>query len=184
MFGALAAGLAAGGLGFLGARNTNRHAQDNSREQMAFQERMSSTAYQRATEDLRKAGLNPILAAGHSGASTPGGSSAPVRDALGSATSSAMEARRLHADLANLEATNDKIKSDTALNHSLTKVAEANVINSGFNAKLNEAKVPFEILKGKIFGEGATAVDLFQRNRNSFGNAIGSKIYDFFHRSK
>ena len=49
-----------------------------------FQRRMSDTSYQRAVKDLRKAKINPMLAARFGGASSPGGSAASA-SALGSA---------------------------------------------------------------------------------------------------
>lgn len=70
----------------------------NSAEALAnreWQEHMSSTAYQRAVEDMKKAGLNPILAFANGGASTPGGSGATISGAsMGLASSSALGVSR------------------------------------------------------------------------------------------
>lgn len=63
------------------------------KSQQKFQERMSNSSYQRAVRDMRKAGINPIMAFQQGGASTPSGSSSQPGKGVAESISSAHRVR-------------------------------------------------------------------------------------------
>lgn len=109
------------GAGLFGQSQTNDMQQQMMAQQQSFQERMSSTAYQRASEDMTKAGLNPMMMfSSGSAASTPAGAapSANVKSGMDSeamqrAISTATQVRVANATIDNLVEQNAKIKAET-----------------------------------------------------------------------
>jgi len=108
-------GITGGVLGFIGQQQTNQKNWDiadaanrasaaQAKEQMDFQERMRSTQYQTAIEDMKAAGLNPMLAYSQGGAGVPTGamgsvSTAKMENALGAGVSGYQQLATNNADL-------------------------------------------------------------------------------------
>lgn len=105
------------------------------REQMAFQEKMSNSAYQRATADMRAAGVNPMLAVQQGGAGTPPGALPRVENTqakLGEGLSnSAVQAGALMQAIASA-------KSSTA-NAALAEAQAEKVRSETYPAEVNAA---------------------------------------------
>lgn len=124
--------LIAGGIGYAGQQSTNAANAKQAQQTNAFnaqqaelnrefQDKESSTSYQRGVADLKAAGLNPALAYSQAGASSPSGSTASgvtarFDSSAGAGISSAQRAAEFANDVATSAAQRDQIRASTAAN--------------------------------------------------------------------
>ncbi len=160
--------LIAGAAGLAGGLLGNRARRKESSRNREFQERMSSTSWQRGKADMLAAGINPALAYSKGGASSPGGSMASQEDVISPSVSSAMQAKRLSKELdvmtAQATAARQAAKKSfaEAINQEQMnklwgqgipghkgwipgptwKLAEANAASAGALARLNQLQIP------------------------------------------
>jgi len=162
-WGAAAAGL----FGFLGQKKTNVASAQQAQQQMDFQERMSNSAVQRRMADLKKAGINPILA-GSKEASSPAGQQAPV----GNKARAAVEAATSAQNLKNMIQQEKLADSNTRLADTNTDIAD-NAYNAGLGAA--ELGIQYKNYLQSPAGKAATHAAFFANS----AAAVSGVISDF-----
>lgn len=142
-----------GFLGRSGARQQNQLQMQLADKQMNFQRQMSSTAFQRAANDLERAGLNRILALGKP-ASTPSGAMAPVVNEKATMAQAAMNSARTMAEVKNINANTKLTESKIGMMDPMLQIA--NEFSNGIESiikylkKGNEGKGVVDWLQEKI----------------------------------
>lgn len=134
--GPIAGELIGGAIGLFGAERQNVQSARAADKMMAFQERMFRNRYRYQMEDMRAAGLNPMLAFSQSPPGAPGGASyspvnigAPLGAAMSRGVSTALAAKRLREDTANIRAETDRRKESAATERS-TRMVQSNQIKN------------------------------------------------------
>lgn len=169
--------IAGAGLDYFGQLGANAQNMKMIKEQMAFQERMSNTAYQRAVKDMMAAGLNPMLAYSQGGASTPSGASTSIISPTGSAVKRFQEQLSINSAIDLQRAQTDQSQSQAALNSATTAQAEAQVAkiraetaneiakNPGLQQSLEKALAEIRNLNAGARSSSASAANTEQNTR-------------------
>lgn len=112
--GAIGAAGISGISSLFGGASADRRRRREAQKQRDWAQMMRSTAYQDTVQDMIAAGLNPALAYQQGPSGSPGGGIATQEDYISPAVSSALQTKRLEADISNIRKQNQKLVQETA----------------------------------------------------------------------
>lgn len=134
-------GSAIGGVGsYMGQESANQANAAQSQKQMDFQERMRKTQYQTAVEDMKAAGLNPMLAYQQGGAGNQAGAQAQMQSSLGAAVHSTAENLSKYQDLRNTSVQEKLINSQIDVADADAVLKRATAITEAYKPGLTQAQ--------------------------------------------
>lgn len=205
----IAAGVAAGGgiasslINSSAQADANKTNRDIAKDQMNFQEEMSSTAYQRGVADMKKAGINPMLAGiNQSPASSPQGASTRVEstrpgDAVSAGVNSAMEAASMVQGMAKTDAeiklnqAQEVAQSAQAMSQiASAKQMEVETKNAELEGIKRKAELPAKKKEAEVaaktaeFDKHAVVFDSVLKRVEATVGAAGSAISSIFRPTK
>lgn len=154
-----AGSLVSGGLSLLGGYQANQANAKQAQQQMDFQREMSGTSYQRGVSDMQAAGLNPMLAYSQGGASSPGGASASIQDAVTPALNSGRSAAMMKASLDNMGLQNDNLEKQNDLIAAQTANTDADTKGKNMVPAEIQARIAQLVLQGKLTMQQARQIE-------------------------
>lgn len=172
-----------GGLQLAGGLYQNRQSEQSAKVNRQFQERMVRNAYQYAMEDMKKAGLNPMLAFSQGGSKPVSGAMPNYENVASGVTNSAVAAATAIETVKNMREQNRNIAADTELKdeqamaqRELSALYQQQTANATQDYMIKDPEVDFMRDYGNLYVPWMKGFNAAGAATGAIGGAVGGAI--------